>query len=85
MELNRLAGVDVPGGLATAAAPFFLLGVNSAGHWVIRETTGRWGGLFRTREAAIKYARDESKDGHFNIVDQLGGLEFEQLGIKHAA
>ena len=52
---------------------------------MIRETTGRRAGLFRTREAAIKYARDESADGNFTIVDQLEGLEFEQRHIKRAA
>jgi hypothetical protein len=85
MSLNLIAGVDFPSRLPTATAPFFLLGRNAAGHWVIRETTGRRAGLFRTREAAIKYARDESADGNFTIVDQLEGLEFEQRHIKRAA
>ena len=85
MSLNLIAGVDFPSQLPTATAPFFLLGRNAAGHWVIRETTGRRAGLFRTREAAIKYARDESADGNFTIVDQLEGLEFEQHHSKHAA
>ena len=85
MSLHLIAGVDFPSRLSTASAPFFLLGVNSAGLWVIRETTGRRAGLFRTRAAAIKYARDESADGNFTIVDQLEGLEFEQLRVKQAA
>jgi hypothetical protein len=76
MSLNLVAGVDFPSQLPTATAPFFLLGLNSAGHWVIRETTGRRAGLFSTREAAIKYAREESADGNFTIVDQIEGLEF---------
>ena len=45
---------------------------------MVRETTGRRAGLFHTREAAIKYARDESADGNFTIVHLLEGLEFEQ-------
>lgn len=85
MSLNPIAGVDFPSRLPTATAPFFLLGRNAAGHWVIREITGRRAGLFRTREAAIKYARDESADGDFTIVDQLDGLEFEQPRIQQAA
>jgi hypothetical protein len=51
-----------------ATAPFFLLGLNSASHWVIRETSGRRAGLFSTREAAIKYAREESADGNFKVM-----------------
>jgi hypothetical protein len=41
MSLHLIAGVDFPSQLPTAAAPFFLLGLNSTGQWVIRETTGR--------------------------------------------
>ncbi len=85
MSLNLVAGVDFPSQLPTATAPFFLLGLNSAGHWVIRETTGRRAGLFSTRAAAIKYARDESADGNFTIVDQIEGLEFEQPHLERAA
>jgi hypothetical protein len=85
MSLNLAAGVDFPSRLPTAIAPFFLLGLNSAGHWVIRETTGRRAGLFSTRAAAIKYARDESADGNFTIVDQIEGLEFEQPHLERAA
>jgi hypothetical protein len=84
MSLKPVAGVDLPSRLPTATAPFFLLGLNSAGHWVIRETTGRRAGLFSTREAAIKYAREES-DGNFTIVDQIEGLEFEQPHLERAA
>lgn len=58
------------------AASHFRLGINAAGWWVICEATGRRGGMFRTREAAIKYARDESRDGNFTIVHEPDGLEF---------
>jgi hypothetical protein len=85
MSLNLIAGVDFPSQLPSATAPFFLLGRNAAGHWVIRETTGRRAGLFRTRQAAIKYARDETWDGNFIIVEQLEGLELEPRHIKRAA
>ena len=60
MSYHVVAGIDFPKRLPTATAPYFLLGLNAAGHWVIRETTGRKAGLFRTREGAIKYVRDES-------------------------
>jgi hypothetical protein len=85
MSLHLVAGVDFPSRLPTAAAPYFLLGVDSAGHWVIRETTGRRAGLFRTREAAVKYARDESGDGNFTIIDRIGGLEFEAPRLVRVA
>ena len=77
MSLHLVAGVDFPSQLPTATAPYFLLGVNSRGAWVIRETTGRRAGLFRTREAAIKYARDESPNGNFMILHRPEGLELD--------
>ena len=78
MSLNLVAGIDFPSQLPTAKAPYFLLGQNLAGIWVMRETTARRAGLFRTREAAIKYARDESPSGNFTILHQPKGLELEE-------
>jgi len=85
MSFHFVAGIDFPKQLPTATAPYFLLGLDSAGHWVIRETAGRRAGLFRTREAAIKYARDESAGGNFTILHQPDGLELQLPLVKHAA
>jgi hypothetical protein len=85
MSLHLVAGVDFPGQLPTATAPYFLLGLNAAGHWVIRETTGRRAGLFRTREAAIKFARGESPSGDFTILHQPKGLELDEPLLSRAA
>jgi hypothetical protein len=85
MSLNLVAGIDFPRQLPTATAPYFLLGVSSTGAWVIRETTARRAGLFSTREAAIRFARDESVDGNFIIVDCPAGLELESLQFGRAA
>jgi hypothetical protein len=85
MSLHLIAGVDFPSQLPTAAAPYFLLGRNSAGQWVISETTGRRAGLFRTREAAIKYAREESRNGNFTILHQPEGLELETRHLNRVA
>ena len=85
MSAHLVAGLDFPSRLPTAAAPYFLLGLNSRGVWVIRETTGRCAGLFRTREAAIKYARDESPNGNFTILHRPEGLELESPEFCRAA
>jgi hypothetical protein len=77
MSFHLVDGIDFADRSSTAVAPSFLLGTNSAGLWVIRETTGRKAGLFQTREAAIRYARDESADGNFTIFYRPEGLEFE--------
>ena len=85
MSLHLVAGVDFPSQLPTATAPYFLLGQNHAGAWVIRETTGRRAGLFRTRGDAIKYARDESPSGNFTILLRPEGLELEERGYRRRA
>jgi hypothetical protein len=85
MSLNHVAGVDFPKQLSAASAPYMLLGVNSAGLWVVRETTGTRAGIFRTQQAAIKYVRDESTDGNFTIVYLPEGLELEQQYFSRAA
>ncbi len=85
MSLHLVAGVDFPSQLPTAASPYFLLGQDLAGTWIIRETTGKRAGLFRTREAAIKYARDESPNGNFAILFQPQGLELEDRQLRPAA
>jgi hypothetical protein len=85
MSLSTRAGLDFPSRLPTAAAPYFLLGLNSDGLWVIRETSGRRAGLFATREAAIKFAREESPKGLFTILQQPQGLELEPSRLGQAA
>jgi hypothetical protein len=70
MSLHLVAGIDLARQLPTARTPYFLLGLNSEGVWVVRDTAGRRAGLFKTREAAIKFARDESPEGDFMILHQ---------------
>jgi hypothetical protein len=77
MSYHLVAGADFQTQLPTATASQFLLGLNAAGAWVLREITGKRAGLFRTREAAIKYARDESTSGDFTILHRPEGLELE--------
>jgi hypothetical protein len=78
MALQLVEGTGFPSQLATATAPYFLLRLSSMGTWAMRETTGRRAGLFCSREAAIKFARDESPDGHFTSLHQPEGLELEE-------
>jgi len=34
----------------------FVIGQDPKGHWIVAETCKRFGGMFATREAALKYA-----------------------------
>ena len=50
----------------------FLVGQDHAGHWVVIETHGLGSGLFRSREAAVRYAASETdhRPGAVQIVRQ---------------
>jgi hypothetical protein len=66
---------DLP--LIRASKTYFLMGQNAGGLWVVRENTGRKGGVFVSREAALRFARMESPDQHFVVVHVNDGLEFD--------
>ena len=66
---------DVP--LSDASKPYFLLGKNARGMWVVRESTGKRAGVFLSRETAMRFARMESFDGHAAVVEANDGLEFD--------
>ena len=38
----------------------FLVGQDGEGHWLAVETHGLGGGIFKSRDTAVQYARDES-------------------------
>ena len=51
------------------SAPIFHMTVDPSGWWEIREHNGSKAGRFRSRQAAIKFARDETPGGQFVIID----------------
>jgi hypothetical protein len=55
----------------------FLIGQNARGLWVIRERTGGKAGLFVSREAALRFARQESPEEAYSVVHVNDGLEFD--------
>jgi hypothetical protein len=63
--------------LARASKLYFLLGQNAQGLWVIRQNTGNKSGVFTSRQAALRFARLESPDGHFAVVHVNGQVEFD--------
>ena len=50
----------------------FLVGQDGEGHWLAVDTHGLGGGIFRSRDKAIRYARDEShrQPGAIRFVDE---------------
>jgi hypothetical protein len=76
---DRAAGVPRRGHMpvARASKPYFLIGQDARGSWIIRESTGKKAGMFSSREAALRFARLQSTDEHFAVVHVNGGLEFD--------
>jgi hypothetical protein len=63
--------------LPRASTSYFVLGQNARGLWVIRDRTGKKSGLFRSRAAALRFARLESPDGHFVVTHVTDAVEFD--------
>ncbi|WP_354210539.1 MULTISPECIES: hypothetical protein [unclassified Bradyrhizobium] len=54
-----------------------LIGKNRRGHWIAREQTGIFGGLFVNRAQAFKYALVENGHDAEAVIEVLGELELD--------
>jgi hypothetical protein len=55
----------------------FLVGKNSRGHWVVRNQSGRCGGLFVGRAEAIKFALSQNGNRPEAVIATAGVLELD--------
>ena len=55
----------------------FLIGRDSHGHWVVRDKSGRRGGLFVGRAEALKYAMFENGNRPQAVIMVPGILELD--------
>ena len=58
---------------------FLLIGQNSRGNWVVRDRSGRRGGLFTSRAVAFRYVQLEAGDRAPSLIDVPGTLELEPV------
>lgn len=56
----------------------FMLGRDREGHWVVRESHGLCGGLFASKDDAIRYARSEgtAETNTIRIVPEGEEIDF---------
>jgi len=54
-----------------------LVGRDRRGNWVVQEQSGDRGGLFASRDAALRYVRDENRNQHGAVVMISGILELD--------
>ncbi|QUS38858.1 hypothetical protein RPMA_08465 [Tardiphaga alba] len=62
-----------------------LIGQNSRGEWVAQEQSGLFGGLFKTRHAALRYALFENGHHPDSIVETAGLVELDMSAPSFAA
>jgi len=57
--------------------PVFMIGQDRCGNWVVQDQKRMAGGLFATRDAALRYIRSESGYQPRAVVMVSGNLELE--------
>jgi hypothetical protein len=57
--------------------PFFMIGQDSRGHWVVRDQNGVRGGLFVNRAEALRYIRSETGSQPYPTVMVAGTFELD--------
>lgn len=62
-----------------------LIGQNSCGQWVAQEQSGRFGGLFKARCDAVRYALFENGHHPDMIVETAGVIELDMSAVPFAA
>ena len=60
--------------------PVFMVGQNRRGNWVVRDQKGVCGGLFVTRDAALRFVRAENGYRPQAVVVVSGNLELDMTG-----
>jgi hypothetical protein len=57
--------------------PLFMVGQDRKGNWVVQDQEGTRGGLFVSREAALRYVRSENGFQPQAVVMVSGGFELD--------
>jgi hypothetical protein len=54
-----------------------MVGQDRCGNWVVQEQSGNCGGLFVSRDAALRYVRDENREQQWPVVMISGIIELD--------
>jgi hypothetical protein len=60
----------------------FMIGQDERGRWVVQDQTGLRGGLFVTRDAALRYVRAENSDRGQAVVMISGVFDLDMTGFS---
>src|SRR5882672_286473 len=70
--------------MKTESSPLFLIGQNSRGKWIAQKQDGRCGGLFVSRDAALKFALFENGHRPEAVITVPGVFELDMSGRTFA-
>ena len=76
--MNAKAQTEPPSWLKP---PLFMIGQDERGHWVVQDLKGACGGLFVSRDAALRYVRAENGHRPQAVIMVSGVLELD-IGRK---
>ena len=65
--------------------PVFMIGQDRHGNWVVQDQKGIAGGLFVTRDAALRYVRSENGYRPRAVVMVSGHLELDMSRLASAS
>jgi hypothetical protein len=54
----------------------FVVGQDRSGHWIVTETHGLYGGIFCSKDAALRFAKFETADGRGDCAVTSDRVEF---------
>ena len=80
MNVNR----DEPPSSSCSKSSPYLIGQNSLGDWVVRDQSGRHGGLFVNRAEALKFAMFENGHRRQAVIMVPGTLELDFVANESA-
>ena len=60
--------------------PVFMVGQNNGGNWVVKEQSGIRGGLFVSRDAALRFVRAENGYQPHAVVMASENIELDMSG-----
>jgi hypothetical protein len=66
--------------MTTESSVLFLIGQNSRGKWIAQKQDGRCGGLFVSRDAALKFALRENGHRPEAVITVPGVFELDMSG-----
>jgi hypothetical protein len=74
---SQLSDTDEPEQPVTAGDPLHLVvGQDDAGRWIVAETHGMCGGMFASKDAALRFAKAEIIDRKADLALTSERLEF---------